>query len=1309
MTWTLFAILITSIGIHEQVNAFSLPIIDLGYSLHQASIFDTTGRTYNFSNIRYAEPPTGDLRFRAPLPPQTVNRSVDDGSIGRVCAQAIPAWEAIAAQFVPAYLTGQPFNVSDAEAALDAAASSEPFIDPRTTEDCLFLDVVVPEQILSKASNSSSSKQGAPVLVWIHGGGYTLGEKTGDGVYNPAGLIKASQVSGAEGVVYVAINYRLGAFGWLAGPTLQSDGTANAGLYDQRLALEWVQRYIHLFGGDPNRVTVFGESAGGGSIMHQITAFGGEAGKVPFQQAILQSPAFQNTPGNLQQEQTFGGFLSLLNVSTLQEARQLPSSALIQANAQQVAASPYTLFTYGPAVDGLFAPGLPGKLLLHGSFDHSVKLMLGHNADEGLAFTSPFINNSTAYDNFLRSSLPDISPDVASYIENELYPPPSESTPYKDEVGRASLSTSESSFVCNTLYLDRAFGNETYAYQFSVPPALHGQDVVYTFFNGPNSVVGSGPPVTSDATALALQQYITSFAETGVPGGPGIPRFPLWHQLYAPLLWGNPASNFGTENDRVYVALTRFKRSLKRVRLSIRSLTHTLHLPPAQAEIYDGPHPEWLRDVLVKLPNLQSLVVSQLPFFDHASLVPLRTYGGDAPTDEGVRPSFTLRLLIANQCTNTTQRSLADSLVAFPDLVFLDLSRTLGVRDAAVLSQLRHMHSLQILKLCGIQLRDVDMSILAESIGIRVRSLDVRDNLLTDNSVRTLLHSCFLTTSDANVESSSTRPRGLSGATEEDWPAGILKPDPSVLDEFRDESFDERYLKRLTQGVISRLPSDDQPHSGITHLYIANNRLTVEGVSSLLRSTRLHVLDAGAVDTVRHFHSTSASFSPSSPHFRGNTLDLPGAEKIVPVLAKNASNNLTSIRIDHTVITKSIVFDVEDPERKVCELSSDVHRHEQDSSPPVYELPHEQAERFELPGDSVHMILSPPMGTKPEDQGPTIPLPVKRGSIYAPEAVHHHNESTEDASPILTATGLNTTAQAINGVSSPASDLPAPILELEQADSPPKSPYLSQSILEKQRQDVHSMQFSKPHGLLPSMLPRLRSLTLTDVPFFDHTNQVIDALTDFIRCCASELELAKAQLNLESTELKNQSRRNKKPLRQAVGDIFALRKITLEMSSPQLFGPSHRQSDSPRTPQTTNFPFRSKSSTEDADSEAFWAAQEKDFSFFDDDVECGLPSIEPGLHFPTPTLAEKMVLPTDSTALPTLQQPVKADAGRDVIQELTKFRRERKSAYEAALRRGEKSVEGYWPGEVKVVRNQGGKTAAVDFYGNYFEKGYIYR
>jgi len=82
-----------------------------------------------------------------------------------------------------------------------------------------------------------------------------------------------------------------------------------------------------------------------------------------------------------------------------------------------------------------------------------------------------------------------------------------------------------------------------------------------------------------------------------------------WNRIFAPHLWGNPASHFGTENDAVYVALVRFKRTLSFARRSTRELTHTLRLPPAHAELYDGPRAEWLRDILLRLPRLQSLIV----------------------------------------------------------------------------------------------------------------------------------------------------------------------------------------------------------------------------------------------------------------------------------------------------------------------------------------------------------------------------------------------------------------------------------------------------------------------------------------------------------------------------------------------------------------------------------------------------------------------------------------------------------------------------------------------------------------------------
>lgn len=180
--------------------------------------------------------------------------------------------------------------------------------------------------------------------------------------------------------------YQLGTFGWLAGPTLQSDGLANATLYEQILVLEWVVQNIHVFGGDPARVIVFGEAWGGGAIMHPITACSDLSGRFPFQQALLQSPEFQWLPGNFQQEQVFDDFLSLLNVNTIEEARQLPSSELIAASKTQVLDSAYAFVTYGPVVDGLITPALPGKLILQGSYDEDLKIMVGYNANEGLEF-----------------------------------------------------------------------------------------------------------------------------------------------------------------------------------------------------------------------------------------------------------------------------------------------------------------------------------------------------------------------------------------------------------------------------------------------------------------------------------------------------------------------------------------------------------------------------------------------------------------------------------------------------------------------------------------------------------------------------------------------------------------------------------------------------------------------------------------------------------------------------------------------------------------------------------------------------------
>lgn len=117
-------------------------------------------------------------------------------------------------------------------------------------------------------------------------------------------------------------------------------------------------------------------------------------------------------------------------------------------------------------------------------------------------------------------------PEVVDYIVNTLYPPifdGSQAMGYTNQIARTAALISELVFTCNCFWLDQAFGNLTHAYYFTVPPALHGEDVPYTYFNGPNPSA-----VKNDAVAIALQEYITHFAETGTPNEAGVKYFPMY-------------------------------------------------------------------------------------------------------------------------------------------------------------------------------------------------------------------------------------------------------------------------------------------------------------------------------------------------------------------------------------------------------------------------------------------------------------------------------------------------------------------------------------------------------------------------------------------------------------------------------------------------------------------------------------------------------------------------------------------------------------------------------------------------------------
>jgi carboxylesterase type B len=207
-----WALLASSALAQDSTNSSSGPIVNLGYAQFKGN----TSLRSNFSTDVYY----GIREAHNDYNPSEV---IDAQTPSPSCVQGFPAWNLQANETGIVNATGQ--------------------------EDCLLLDVYVPEKPTSTA---------LPVFVNIHGGGYTKGSAAENGW---AAFVAASGGS----IVYVSTQYRLGAYGFLSSSEVRENGQANAGLLDQRSALEWIQRNIRSFGGDPSKVTIIGGSAGGGS------------------------------------------------------------------------------------------------------------------------------------------------------------------------------------------------------------------------------------------------------------------------------------------------------------------------------------------------------------------------------------------------------------------------------------------------------------------------------------------------------------------------------------------------------------------------------------------------------------------------------------------------------------------------------------------------------------------------------------------------------------------------------------------------------------------------------------------------------------------------------------------------------------------------------------------------------------------------------------------------------------------------------------------------------------------------------------
>lgn len=630
-------------------------------------------------------------------------------------------------------------------------------------------------------------------------------------------------------------------------------------------------------------------------------------------------------------------------------------------------------------------------------------------------------------------------------------------------------------------------------------------------------------------------------------------------------------------------------------------------------------------------------------------------------------PTFALRLLIAEQCRNTTSSGLAQFLVHFPNLVYLSLSNTFAAKDKSVLSNLKYLPNLQVLKLRQVNLRDEDIDTLAAAVGIHVRSLDVRDNLLTDRSVETLLQFCFIA-HGVNDGLGNNREGVLLTAGLEDWPAGIARPAPHLLADFRDEALDEHFIQRLATASIGRLPSEDLPLSGITHLYIAENRISTAGLAKLIETGRLFVLDVGSIKEVSH---------------TGVLTSAPGAEKLVPVIEKHCSENLTSLRIHHTIVTtKLLAKDIGLAPPVLFELSAEDRRFELPTLPSVFELGAEaHTPIYELTGDTLHLVVT----TAPDEETQETHQILPSLGTVAPGAVEEPYFKGEDAS-IITSTSLSSMAQAVNVTG--GDDVTSDHTHTTE---------ISLSLIQEQRKQLRSRQDHNPYALLPGNLPKLKTLTLTDVPSHDPDDHIAKALIQFIAGCATEARLAALETDLIGHHRPNcqRSTGNTKDPR----NIFALSRIVLEMS--------HPTSSSSKT-STPRHHYQLRSITGELDCETLTNAAQNDFSFTknDADEECGQLANDPNLLPSLYILTEKMPVPSstddDSGAdailtqtspgyhksSPSSRRPqsLQLDLGKDVRQELVNFRTRRKAEYEDARRRGAGAVSGYWPGEVNIVR-----------------------
>ncbi|KAL2018885.1 hypothetical protein VTK56DRAFT_310 [Thermocarpiscus australiensis] len=497
-------------------------LVDLNYTIYEG--LQLSNGVNAFLGMRYAAPPVGDLRWRAPVEP------LKTGTVEK------------ATRFPPICLgidMGYPSAGQD--------------------EDCLFVNVWAP------ANATTQSK--LPVWVFIQGGGYVANTNAN---WDGAEVVQKS----GHNIIMVNFNYRVGLWGFLASERVRADGALNAGLLDQRMLLKWVKTHIASFGGDPNHVVIHGASAGAGSVAMHLVACGGRNDNL-FVGGMAESIFFPAQPFVRELEYQFDRVASQTGCDELPPDRQMAclrskDVALLQAanHAQAFpgrSEPPMPLFYWTPCIDGDLLRDLPYNLFRKGHFI-SVPMLFGTSTNEGSVFAADAATKEDVA-RFLADNYPKLTPNDTDAIL-ALYPQLPALPHHNAWFPTASQAYGEATFICpQTNVLDALLlrspsklpppspssptgspSPSLFAYRFNVHDdanAAQGLGVPHLFdaaaIFGPTNIGGSANSyATYNAPVVPLMMaYVTSFVRALDPNVHRLPGSSTWGP------WGGGAEGEG--------------------------------------------------------------------------------------------------------------------------------------------------------------------------------------------------------------------------------------------------------------------------------------------------------------------------------------------------------------------------------------------------------------------------------------------------------------------------------------------------------------------------------------------------------------------------------------------------------------------------------------------------------------------------------------------------------------------------------------------------------------------------------------------